>query len=312
MSLRQVSARLGSNPALVQANTGNTSVKDGSTMWIKKSGASLADAARADMFAEVNLRVDISSNPDAYNVPGASIETAMHAMLPWRAVLHVHSLNVVSWAVRQDGCAQLSRRLSDLPWAWIPYVDSGLPLGYAVKSAWASAPATSIFILANHGLVVCGETCESAEALLFEVERRLATTSRHTPAAHLDILAPVTASSAWRLPESPVVHALAMDRTGRSALRGGVLYPCQAIFFGRPMPVVPPAVPLSEALRHHAGRPMIIFENAGVVVSRDITPHQSEMLTGLAQIATRLEPGAPLRYLRPSEIDRLGGSSYLK
>lgn len=307
-SLRQVSARIGSNPLLVQANTGNTSVKDDRTMWIKASGTALADAERAEIF----VTVELNSARAGHRPKGASIETAMHALLPWRAILHVHSVNVVAWAVRAETRTDLTVRLTGLNWAWIPYVESGLSLGRAVQAAWTKAPLTNIFILANHGLVVCGDTCEGAEKSLREVEQRLALPARKALQPRLDVIAPLASSPACRLPDSDVVHTLAMDRACCVALRGGTLYPCQAIFFGESIPIVPSTIPLSDAIARHAGKPFIVFEGAGVVVSRGITAHQAQMLTGLAEIARRLEPGYPLRYLAANEIERLGSESYLK
>lgn len=56
----------------------------------------------------------------------ASLETAMHAALPHRVVLHVHCVNTIAWAVRNDAQIQLQRQLQRLRWQWIPYVASGL------------------------------------------------------------------------------------------------------------------------------------------------------------------------------------------
>jgi rhamnose utilization protein RhaD (predicted bifunctional aldolase and dehydrogenase) len=54
-SLLDVSARIGGEPLLVQAATGNTSIKHGGTLWIKASGKWLAHATRDDILIPVNL-----------------------------------------------------------------------------------------------------------------------------------------------------------------------------------------------------------------------------------------------------------------
>jgi rhamnose utilization protein RhaD (predicted bifunctional aldolase and dehydrogenase) len=59
----------------------------------------------------------------------------MHAVLPQRVIIHVHSVNTIAWAVRQDGRARLTERLAGVPWQWIPYVPSGLPLARAIENA---------------------------------------------------------------------------------------------------------------------------------------------------------------------------------
>ena len=92
-ALIDVSARLGRDPLLVQAGSGNTSVKLDGVLWIKASGKWLAHAAREEILVPVDL-VEIKSciqrkkdfvaqytSPSGHRlVP--SIETAMHAVVP--------------------------------------------------------------------------------------------------------------------------------------------------------------------------------------------------------------------------------------
>ena len=184
-SLLKVSARIGGEPLLVQAGTGNTSIKLDGVLWIKASGKWLAHASHDEILvpgslAETRRRIEQNADPAGQSAIvggkalGTSVETAMHSVLPHRVVLHVHSVNTIAWAVRRDGFAELTARLEGIDWQWIPYVPSGLPLARAVESAIARSPQTSVLVLANHGLVVCAEHCEAAEELLREVERRVA------------------------------------------------------------------------------------------------------------------------------------------
>src|SRR6266853_6605675 len=115
-SLLELTARIGVNPLLTQASTGNTSIKLDSILWIKASGKWMADAVHEDLLiplelAEVRQCVKLGVDP-AERYPAASIETAMHAVLPHRVVVHVHSVNTIAWAVRQDGPNQLRPRLT--------------------------------------------------------------------------------------------------------------------------------------------------------------------------------------------------------
>ena len=130
--LRELSARIGSNPLLTQASTGNTSIKLEGVLWIKASGKWMADAIREDILIPVDLaevRQCVKQNVDpAARFTSASIETAMHAVLPHRVVLHVHCVNTIAWAVRKDARVQLEHQLDGLRWQWISYVPSGLPL----------------------------------------------------------------------------------------------------------------------------------------------------------------------------------------
>jgi rhamnose utilization protein RhaD (predicted bifunctional aldolase and dehydrogenase) len=84
-SLRELSARIGSDPLLTQASTGNSSIKLEGVLWIKASGKWMADAIHEDILipldlAEVRERVKQTIDP-AERYTRASIETAMHAVL---------------------------------------------------------------------------------------------------------------------------------------------------------------------------------------------------------------------------------------
>ena len=110
-SLLEFTARIGVDPLLTQASTGNTSMKLDNVLWIKASGRWMADAIHQDILiplelAEVRQCVKQGVDP-AERFTAASIETAMHAVLPHRVVVHVHSVNTIAWAVRQDGPSQL-------------------------------------------------------------------------------------------------------------------------------------------------------------------------------------------------------------
>ena len=116
--LRELSARIGGNPLLTQASTGNTSIKLGNVLWIKASGRWLADARHDDILVPLDLREvkqHMRQRVDPSEIyAGASIETAMHAVVPHPVVLHVHSVNTIAWAVRADAQLRLRRQLQGL------------------------------------------------------------------------------------------------------------------------------------------------------------------------------------------------------
>jgi rhamnose utilization protein RhaD (predicted bifunctional aldolase and dehydrogenase) len=315
--LLRLSARVGSDPLLVQASSGNTSVKLENTLWIKASGKWLAHATQDETLVPValaelrdNLRACSEFSGTGAWVNGnylrASIETAMHAILPHRVVIHVHSVNTISWAVRQDGPERLAERLAGLKWRWIPYVSSGLPLARAIENAIEAQPDSNVLVLANHGLVVCGADCASAAALLEEVERRLGVAARTSPACDAGFLSRFDAQSRWNPPESADLHTLATDSISRRILAGGILYPCQAIFLGTRVESMPDCEFLPEGVEqfeHERGVPAFgIVEGRGVVTNRRLTASQRCVLNGLLQVVQRIDAAAPIRYLSDSEV----------
>src|SRR3984885_4437021 len=293
--LLELTQRVGSNSLLTQASTGNTSMKLNGVLWIKASGRWMADALQDDILIPLDL-AEVrgwlrQGNDPAERHPEASVETAMHAVLPHRVVLHVHCINTIAWAIREDGPVHLRYRLGDLPGQWIRYGPSGVPLAMEMARSLSSRPKTDVFVMGNHGLVVAGENAESVQTLLDEVIRCLAIPPRLAPPADRESLLALCQDSRWALPCDEGLHALGTDAISRDAIQGGLLYPCQALFFG----------PAQEK------RLFQIVGGRGVVVSRSITPAELAMLSGLVQVLQRVRAYAPLRYLTAAEVARLSG-----
>ncbi|HTS48963.1 MAG TPA: class II aldolase/adducin family protein [Bryobacteraceae bacterium] len=308
--LLELTERVGCDPLLTQASTGNSSAKLDGVLWIKASGQLMANAKCDDILIPLDLKVVtkcLQQGVDpAQRYPSASLETAMHAALPHRVVLHVHCVNTIAWAVRSDAPVQLKNRLEGLRWQWIPYVASGLPLSRAVEHALSACPDTNLFVLGNHGLVVAGEDSKMVDDLLTEVKQRVAIPPREAHPADYAALMDISMNSPWDLPDDDRVHALGTDAISQAILAGGLLYPCQAIFFGcraleqfRPIPYPGPGDDWQTRYRNRA---FLIIERRGVLVNRSIAPAELAILSGLAQVVQRLRESAPLRYLTGAEV----------
>lgn len=314
-ALVALSARLGRDPLQVQASNGNTSIKIDGVLWIKGSGKWLANAAQEELLVPIQLadvEESIRNDTEIASVHAGekqllpSIETAMHAVLRHRVVIHVHSVNTIAWAIRLDGMMQLKSRLAGLNWRWIPYVGSGLPLALEIEKRVADAPKTDVLVLGNHGLVICGKDCDTAEALLCEVERRLAIRPRQSPGPDGAALNMIARLSQWRFPALDSVHALGTDAVSRRILKGGILYPCQAIFLGSTMPLLS-KVDLSSNFkrRMNGGRdtePFVVVEEAGVMARENMTNTEFANLMGLMEVVQRTDESAPIRYLTAAEV----------
>jgi rhamnose utilization protein RhaD (predicted bifunctional aldolase and dehydrogenase) len=307
--LRELSARIGSDPLLTQASTGNSSIKLEDILWIKASGKWMADAMHEDILIPLDLAkvkecVKRKVDPaERYN--GASIETAMHVVLPHRVVLHVHCVNTIVWAVRQDARVQLEHRLDGLRWQWISYVPSGLPLAREIEKVLSASPDTDVLILGNHGLALGGDDCGAVEDLLSRVQQRLAIFPRRADPADYAALARIADGSSWDLPDDDEVHALGTDPISRGVLSGGLLYPCQSIF-SPSMPGLFHSVPCPDPKDHsesrYCTRPFLIIDGCGVIVRRGMTPAQRAIMSGLARVIQRISSCAPLRYLSEEEV----------
>jgi hypothetical protein len=242
-----------------------------------------------------------------------STETAMHCIFRDRVVVHVHSVNTIVWAVRSDAPMRLAEQLSDLYWQWVPYARPGLPLALQISKLLASSPRSNVFVLGNHGLVVCGNDCGSVESLLAEVERRLSVVPRTIPKHHLMLDALTEDSSSWRLPAVEALHALGTDLICTQILKAGFLLPCQVTLGGPKIRILPYSVPFSQFAQYANGRDgeprFVVVEGGGSIVHNQMTTDEEAMLTGLARILLRTEECAPVRYLNKQEVTELAADA---
>ena len=319
-ALRAFSAHIGADPLLTQGAGGNTSIKDGDTLWIKASGTWLAHALERDIMVPVEMTPLLdavrSSDPradraqeftiEALNSAGLrpSIETTVHALMPQQVVAHVHCVDTISFAVRTDANIILRERLEGLNWALVPYARPGLPLALAIDAVMGPRP--DVLILANHGLVVAADTVAETEKLLDEVKHRLAVTPRATGAADESGLAAAIGDTSYRLPADPLTHAAAFDNVALNFAEGGSMYPDHVIFLGAGSPVAEDGEDAAAVIRRLGFEPaFIIFPGRGVVLRADMTAGADAMARCLADVTTRIAPGAPVRFLSLAEHEQL-------
>ncbi|MGY6548955.1 MAG: class II aldolase/adducin family protein [Roseinatronobacter sp.] len=288
-AFRAFSARLGQDPLRVQGPGGNTSIKQGAVMWVKASGTELADAARREIFVAVDhprARAEAFGTSgdgsckdtplDPANSLRPSIETTFHAALDWPVVAHTHSVATLAHVISVPGRALAQQKLADLGAVLVPYAKPGLPLTRQIMAR--ATPATQVFLLENHGLIVCGPDVARTEALMQEVETRLYLPPRSTPAL------PDPA-----LPETPPPDGFSWPAEGQFArdpdlarlALSGSYYPDHVVFLG-------PALPVKD---HPGQPPAVLVAGAGIALRLDATPAQRAMLRCLGDVLTRLPQG---------------------
>ncbi len=168
---------LGADSALVNRGGGNTSVKRTSTdfrgrpvavLTVKGTGADLAGITTAGF---VDLRLDdvraLRERPAVSDeamvnylehcqlepaAPRASIETTLHAFLPYRHIDHTHAVTALAIATAATGRQVLHDLFGDEA-AWVPYVRPGFALGKLAAEAIERLAHPRFAILQKHGLV---------------------------------------------------------------------------------------------------------------------------------------------------------------
>ncbi|HEX6827751.1 MAG TPA: class II aldolase/adducin family protein, partial [Burkholderiales bacterium] len=219
---------LGSVPELVLHGGGNTSLKieesGGEVLYVKGSGADLARVSEKD-FTPLRLEAAraLLDEPDLDNAamerrlrdcllkagaPRPSIETLLHAALPYRYVEHTHADAVLALANTARGAAVVSQVFGELA-PLVPYRHSGVALARACASAHRDhgTPTTIGLVLQFHGTVAFGASARQS----YENMLRLVTLAE-------DYLA---SRGAWELPRA-AVPAAAPDPTAIALLRRDV------------------------------------------------------------------------------------------
>ncbi len=284
-TFRAFSAKIGSDPLLIQGPGGNTSIKEGEVMWIKASGMELSDALRSEIFVAVDreaARAEAHGAGDgtckATVIDPAiklrpSIETTFHAVFDWRVVAHSHSVATLAHVVTREGRKVAKTLLDGLDPVFVPYAKPGLELTTAI--AERVRPDTRLIVLQNHGLIVCGKTTAEADQLMQNVETRL-----HR--APIEI-APATPEGAplpgfeWAGDE----NWLAQDPLALERVTAGSYYPDHVVFLGA-------ALPTAE---NESAPPAILVPGQGIQVRKTATATQRKMLTCLSDIFRRVPEG---------------------
>jgi rhamnulose-1-phosphate aldolase/alcohol dehydrogenase len=182
---------LGADLAVTNFGGGNTSAKivepDPITgaptlvLWVKGSGGDLGSIKR-DGFARLRLDMlhameprfggsadeDLMAGlyPYAAIEPGGrapSIDTPLHALLPFRHIDHVHPDAAIALAASSGGEAAAREIWGDAV-GWTPWLRPGFELARRLRALVEAKPGLRGAIMAGHGLISWGDTAEACYA----------------------------------------------------------------------------------------------------------------------------------------------------
>ncbi len=172
---------------------GNTSSKttvkdfrgrDVEVMYVKGSGSDLA-TMKAGNFTGLRMedirplfeRDDMSDEDmvaylancmiDAKH-PRASIETLLHAFLPFKHVDHTHPDAIISLCCAHNG-KELAREIFGDRFVWVPYIRPGFKLSKMIAEGVLNNPKAELVLMEKHGLVTWGDTSEAAYAQTIKI-----------------------------------------------------------------------------------------------------------------------------------------------
>ncbi len=319
-SINQISSFLGSDPLIIQGGGGNISFKDPdlNSIWIKASGKWLENAQKENIYLELALDkskawlgsgkhdfpLDWQKDKHQKSTLRASIETSLHLLFDQAVVVHTHPVNILAHAIQKDPENIFNSHLGSFNWALAPYVKPGRDLANAI-AAHPKFGNCSIFVLQNHGLVVCADTPEQAQKLSLEVINALSSPARSYPVnlIPLNTIAVSMARLGYRLPSNPKIHQLACDPLSLESVtqNNNVLYPDQAVFLGKSAFIIDGPEQISPANK----APYVVMPKMGIFIHESASTMVEAMLLCHTEVLSRIRDGSSLNYLSDEQVAEL-------
>ncbi len=176
---------LGSDLRITNYGGGNTSCKtieknpvnkeDTQVMWVKGSGGDIGTLTRSGLaglyvdrlhdlkkiyrgLAFEDEMVDLFNHCIFdLNSRAPSIDTPLHAFLPYRHIDHLHPDAVIAIAAAKDG-EQITQEIYQGKVAWIPWQRPGFDLALKLEKCIEENPGIEGIVLGGHGLFTWGDT----------------------------------------------------------------------------------------------------------------------------------------------------------
>ncbi len=190
---------LGSDMRVTNYGGGNTSAKATQTdpltgqpvevLWVKGSGGDIG-SIKMDGFATLYMEKllalkNIYRGPEHedemvgflphctfnLNPRAASIDTPLHAYVPYKHVDHVHADAIIAIAASENS-QELTQEIFGDDIGWLPWRRPGFELGLWLGKFCADNPNARGVVLGSHGLFTWGDTAEECYAVTLEIINR--------------------------------------------------------------------------------------------------------------------------------------------
>jgi len=183
------SNKLGSDLRITNYGGGNTSVKttekdpitgeEVPVMWIKGSGGDIGTLTRKGLAGLYHNR--LLALKDRYrglefedemvglfgycmfdlDSAAPSIDTPLHAFVPYKHVDHLHPDALIAIAASKDGEA-IAKEIWGDKVSWVPWQRPGFDLGLQIANCFVENPGVEVIILGGHGLFTWGNTAKES------------------------------------------------------------------------------------------------------------------------------------------------------
>jgi rhamnose utilization protein RhaD (predicted bifunctional aldolase and dehydrogenase) len=311
--------QIGADSLLVQGAGGNVSWKDGDTLWIKASGIWLAEAELKEIFVPVNFsllqaafsRHDFSVNPQVIDRSDLrpSIETALHALMPHRIVVHLHAVEILVYLVQKNAKQKIQTFVGDaVKWVFVDYFKPGADLARAVFEQLTNKSDADVIFLGNHGVVIGGNDLEDIIATLRTLTSRLQTTfSPLLTESTLSTRKSDFFTRGYTLCHDKEIGFLVHTAWLVNKLRHEwALYPDHVVFLGAMPAILEENFMIPDLDELVKNRPPFIFSiNDGIYVSPNVTAAQKAQLRCYYDVIIRQDHAEKLSTLSDQQVSEL-------
>ena len=321
----EFSKEIGLDSSMVQAAGGNTSIKLGDTMWVKASGKWLMNACSEEIMVPVktsevksilknegpndeeiiNKKISDESNTNLR----PSVETPLHAALDFKYVLHTHDVNIISFAILKNSKTKLDELLREFKWKFIPYIKPGIELSKLLLKL--KSKEDNVFILQNHGLIVCGDDLDEIKKLNLkirdclqnELNKNIIIKSENNNNFEINLK-----NTQYKILNEDYAFDLANNKSWLKKISLGSFLPDVLIFLGpKILQIKPDEKKLSFKLNKLSKLSLpfnscIILSGYGVIIRKDSLNGTVEMIKLLYELMHRVPEEEELEYFNDGQV----------
>ena len=304
---------IGLNPMFVQGAGGNISWKDGNTLWVKASGMWMVDAEKKDIFVPVDLK-NIRNEIEKYNYSiniqtlaiselRPSIETILHALMPYKVVLHVHAVEILPYLVTKNYSELLSSIFNDLySSAYVDYKKPGPDLAQAISKIFLHSPDAQILFLQNHGIVIGGDNVNVISRILDDLIEKV---NQHSDSIinSCNVTNSISIPDGYYAVSDNEINNLVLNENYYDhVLRNWALYPDHVVFLGGSAYCYDS---VEEFLSTNTMPDLLFIKRVGVYTLPKFGRAKLDQLRCYYDVITRLNANYQIRVLNHKEIDEL-------
>ena len=321
----EFSKEIGLDSSMVQAAGGNTSIKLGDTMWVKASGKWLMNACSEEIMVPVKTSevksilknegpndeelINKTISDDSNTNLRPSVETPLHAALDFKYVLHTHDVNIISFAILKNSKTKLDELLREFKWKFIPYIKPGIELSKLLLKL--KSKEDNVFILQNHGLIVCGDDLDEIKKLNLkirdclqnELNKNIIIKSENNNNFEINLK-----NTQYKILNEDYAFDLANNKSWLKKISLGAFLPDVLIFLGpKILQIKPDEKKLSFKLNKLSKLSLpfnscIILLGYGVIIRKDSLNGTVEMIKLLYELMQRVPEEEELEYFNDGQV----------